>query len=112
MQNRNVRSVVKGLSWRAFAAIDTAIVASVVMFVRTGHWDLHSVGTLVAGIVGMELATKTFLFAVHERIWERAPLTEGARASANVATTSPTWEAITAQMRREYGTGRRQEATE
>lgn len=66
-----MRSVMKGLSWRSFAALDTMVVTMAVMFYRTGRFDLHAVLSLALGIVGMELVTKTALFTVHERIWER-----------------------------------------
>lgn len=63
------RAVVKGLSWRAFAAFDTMVVAAVIMWWQTGHVG-HTVFAMVGGIVGMELVTKTFLFTIHEMLWE------------------------------------------
>ena len=95
--NRKIRSVVKGLSWRAFAAFDTAVAASVVMFLRTGHFNLATILPMVGGIVGMELVTKTFLFAVHEHIWER-----DRKVATEPARPTPSWEELAAQMRREY----------
>jgi len=67
---KRLRPVIKGLSWRAFAAFDTMAITAAVMFLRTGH--INSTVWAVAGsIVGMELFSKTFLFAVHEKLWER-----------------------------------------
>jgi uncharacterized membrane protein len=82
-----------------------------VSYLRTGH-VAPSVFALVGGIVGMELVTKTFLFAVHERLWERgavAALTEGARPRANVA---PTWEEISQRMVRDFAANRKGWAVE
>lgn len=66
---RKFRPVIKGLSWRAFAAFDTMFVAASVMFFKTGHIGIEVLG-IAGGIVGMELLTKTTLFVIHERLWE------------------------------------------
>lgn len=66
---RHVKGIVKGLTWRAFAALDTAVVVAVVTFYKTGTFT--GVGAVVLGIVGVETITKTFLYAVHERLWEQ-----------------------------------------
>lgn len=105
-----MRSVVKALSWRAFAAVDTAVAATVVMFFKTGHINTSSIIGLVGGIVGMELITKTFLFAMHERLWEGR--TAKVVAATPTATEFPSWELVTERMRREYKASRLQEATE
>jgi uncharacterized membrane protein len=108
--NRSIRSVIKGLSWRAFAAFDTMVAVMAVSWFRTGHIN-PSVFALVGGIVGMELVTKTFLFAVHERLWERqvAATVPEDRAPANVA---PTWQDISARMVRDYAVNRKGWAVE
>lgn len=62
------KAVIKGLSWRLFAAVDTMLVASVVMFYKTGELSA-GVFTAALGIVGAELFTKTALFVVHEKLW-------------------------------------------
>lgn len=61
------RHIAKGLSWRLFAAFDTFVVTACVLYWRNGTID--GAMSVVAGIVSMELATKTFLFTVHERLW-------------------------------------------
>jgi uncharacterized membrane protein len=63
--------MIKGVSWRLFAGVDTLVVTTAVMFYRTGSLDMRSVLSLALGIVGMEMLTKTFLYAMHERLWER-----------------------------------------
>lgn len=63
------QSVIKGLSWRAFAAFDTMLVAAVVMYWQTGHVS-HALWGMVGGIVSMELVTKTFLYTLHEKLWD------------------------------------------
>ena len=72
-KNRNVRSVVKGQSRRASAAIDTAIAASEESIGQAR--DLHS-GDTGSGHRGKELVTKTFLFAFHERPGDESPSRE------------------------------------
>jgi hypothetical protein len=66
---KHLRHVVKGLSWRAFAAIDTMFVVAVTMFWQTGKIG-PEVLAIVGGVVGMELITKTGLYALHEKFWE------------------------------------------
>lgn len=68
MSLKSFRGIIKGLTWRFFAAFDTCIVTSFIMFYKTG--SVSGVWAIVAGIVGLELFTKTFLYAVHERIWD------------------------------------------
>lgn len=107
-----MRSVVKALSWRAFAAVDTAVAATVVMFIKTGHINTSSIIGLVGGIVGMELITKTFLFAMHERLWEGRTAKAVAATPTAGAATFPSWELVTERMRREYAASRSVEAVE
>ena len=49
------------------------------MWWQTGHVS-NTVFAMVGGIVGMELVTKTFLFTIHEMLWE------GKAAKAKAAT--------------------------
>jgi len=58
---KHTRSVVKAISWRATGTLDTVIIS----FLITGHirWAL-SIG-------GIELFTKTILYYLHERVWNR-----------------------------------------
>jgi len=61
MRDKNIRSIVKGLSWRVFATADTILLA----FLFTGSiQNALSIG-------GLELITKTFLYYFHERTWLR-----------------------------------------
>jgi len=54
-----------------FAGFDTLVVTAAVMFWKTGGFNVHAILSLALGIVGMELVTKTALYAFHERMWER-----------------------------------------
>ena len=55
MRDKNIRSIVKGLSWRVFATADTILLA----FLFTGSiQNALSIG-------GLELITKTFLYYFH-----------------------------------------------
>ena len=53
------RSVVKALSWRLLASIDTFIIA----FILTGKFEIGLF------MVGTECFTKMFLYYLHERGW-------------------------------------------
>ena len=97
-----IRPVIKGLSWRAFAAFDTMIVTGAVMFFRTGTLNVHAILNLALGIVGMELVTKTFLFTVHEKLWER----ERASEQAAAVETRPSNEELLAAMDEQYANRR------
>lgn len=55
------RSLVKAISWRATGTLDTMVVS----FIVTGRLKLAlSIGCF-------ELVTKTFLYYLHERLWNR-----------------------------------------
>jgi adenylylsulfate kinase len=57
----HLRSVVKGISWRAVGTLDTTIL----VFLFSGKM-------LLAATVGLtELVTKVFLYWAHERVWQR-----------------------------------------
>lgn len=61
MQELRRRSVVKGISWRAFATLDTILLA----LIFTGSVAAaFSIGVL-------EIGTKTIWFYIHERAWLR-----------------------------------------
>lgn len=57
----HLRSVVKGISWRAVGTLDTTILVY-----------LFSGKLLLAASVGLtELITKIFLYWAHERVWQK-----------------------------------------
>ena len=53
------RSVAKALTWRGVATIDTFLISYLVT---------HNVGWASA-IAGIEVATKVFIYYLHERAW-------------------------------------------
>jgi uncharacterized membrane protein len=55
------RSVFKTITWRILATTDTFIISWII----TGEW------TLAGGIASIEIATKMYLYYMHERIWSR-----------------------------------------
>jgi uncharacterized membrane protein len=57
----NIRSLLKGISWRAFGTIDTIFIS---WFISGNPLGALKVGT-------SELFTKIFLFYLHERLWRR-----------------------------------------
>lgn len=69
MKLRVFKPVIKGLTWRCFAAFDTLLVTAAVMWWNTGTLTA-SVFSVVLGIVGLEMLTKTSLYALHEKFWD------------------------------------------
>src|SRR5437016_865594 len=61
MTDRHARSLIKGVTWRLTAMMDTLIIASIV----TGST------TVALKIASIETFTKIFLFYLHERIWTK-----------------------------------------
>ena len=61
MAEKPIRSIVKAISWRATGTIDTMFIS----FLITGKLKF----AISIGLV--ELITKTFLYFVHERIWNK-----------------------------------------
>ena len=57
----HAHSVLKAISWRAVASLDTFVVA----FVVTGH------AAGAAGIAGFEVLTKMAIYYFHERVWTK-----------------------------------------
>lgn len=53
------RSLVKTLTWRTFAEIDTFLIS----FILTGSLAMS------LSIIGVEATTKTVLYYLHERLW-------------------------------------------
>ena len=56
----HLKSIAKAISWRVVGAIDTFAIA----FLITGH------AGSAAGVVGLEVLTKTVWFYLHDRAWE------------------------------------------
>ena len=61
MNDTNLRSLLKAVSWRLTGSIDTFIVS----FLITGEL------TVASGIAGIEVFTKIVLFWFHERLWAK-----------------------------------------
>ncbi len=59
--DNHLRSLAKAVSWRATGTLDTIAVS----FVITGRIKL------ALSIGGVELLTKTCLYYLHERVWNR-----------------------------------------
>ncbi len=64
-----VRSIIKALSWRITGTLDTILIA----FIITGKLTL----SISIGLV--EIATKTTLYFLHERAWDRIQIGKKAR---------------------------------
>ena len=63
MEERRLRSLVKGISWRALGTGDTILIS----YLITGHFgQAFSIG-------GIELVSKFALYYFHERTWMRIP---------------------------------------
>ncbi len=61
MRDKNYRSIIKAISWRLIASIDTTIIS----FLLTGNVKI------ALSIGGIEFFTKIFLYYIHERIWNK-----------------------------------------
>ena len=61
MVDDKTRSLIKGLTWRVIATSDTIFLS----------WFFTGNITAAVTIGVLELATKTFIYYVHERIWTR-----------------------------------------
>ncbi|RYD75121.1 MAG: DUF2061 domain-containing protein [Sphingobacteriales bacterium] len=59
MKESHIRSLVKGISWRATGTLDTIVIA----FIITGQI------TMALSIGAVEVFTKIILFYLHERLW-------------------------------------------
>jgi uncharacterized membrane protein len=61
MNESKIRSILKAVSWRIFASIDTFLIAWLISgSVSTSSW-----------IAGLEAFTKVFLYYFHERLWNK-----------------------------------------
>jgi uncharacterized membrane protein len=61
MNESKRRSILKAVSWRIFASIDTFLIACLISgSVSTSSW-----------IAGIEAFTKVFLYYFHERLWNK-----------------------------------------
>ena len=72
MAEKHYRSIVKAITWRGTALLDTLIVS----FIVTGKWKW----AFTIGLV--ELCTKLFLYYLHERIWNKISLGKSGEAAA------------------------------
>ena len=59
MQEKRFRSVVKTISWRTLATLDTFIIS----YIITGNI------AFAGGIASLEVATKVLFYYLHERAW-------------------------------------------
>ena len=60
-EEQKKRSIVKTLTWRVTASLDTFVIAWVI----TGDWKMGG------SIAGIEVITKMFFYYFHERIWNK-----------------------------------------
>ena len=61
MRERRTRSIIKTLTWRITASLDTFLISWII----TGSYILGG------SIAGVEILTKMFLYYFHERIWNK-----------------------------------------
>lgn len=55
------RSLLKAVSWRVTGTVDTFLIS----------WIISGTLTVASGIALTEVATKIFLFWLHERVWNK-----------------------------------------
>jgi len=61
MEEKRYRSIVKGITWRFFATVDTFIIS----------WLITGEIKFALSISLIEVATKLFLYYLHERVWNK-----------------------------------------
>ena len=61
MEEHKKRSILKTLTWRITASLDTFVIAWII----TGDWKMGG------SIAGIEVITKMFFYYFHERIWNK-----------------------------------------
>lgn len=61
MRERRTRSIIKTLTWRVTASLDTFLIS----------WIITSSYILGGSIAGVEIITKMFLYYFHERLWNK-----------------------------------------
>ena len=64
MRDKPYRSLLKAISWRLTGSLDTIVVS----------WLLTGKLTLAVSIGAVEALTKTLLYFLHERAWNRSSL--------------------------------------
>ena len=88
MVDDKTRSFIKGLTWRVIATSDTVFLS----------WFFTGSITAALSIGALELATKTFLYYVHERAWARAVRIWRRRGSQKVLRKTSVGKALTWQV--------------
>ena len=66
VQESHTRSILKGISWRVVATIDTVLVVLLVTCVL-GECSLEAAGM----IAGVEFVIKLLIYYLHERLWQK-----------------------------------------
>jgi len=64
MEDKRYRSILKGITWRFFATVDTFLIA----------WLITGKVKYAISISSIEVITKLLLYYLHERIWNRVKL--------------------------------------
>ena len=64
MDDKRYRSVIKGITWRMFATIDTILIS----------WLITGKLKMAFSIGGIEVLTKIALYYFHERTWNKIRL--------------------------------------
>ncbi len=90
----HARSLIKGVSWRIVATLDTILVGAVVLyFFNDGHVDIWKVLTIAAA----EFPLKYLLYYVHERGWEYVRV-DGETARSRTLKKSISWRIFATAM--------------
>ena len=87
-KSSHIRSVLKGISWRIVATIDTAVVVLLVTHLK-GYCSIES--AIKIGLT--EFLIKLVIFYLHERMWLLA-LKKQAKTNAEIVWKSISWRLI------------------
>lgn len=89
----HLRSLLKGISWRVFATLDTILIVSLVTWVVNGT---PSIGDAVK-VGAWEFLLKFIAYYLHERVWERLRTGDGLDKSRTIKK-SISWRLIATAM--------------
>lgn len=64
MKDKRYRSIIKGVTWRFIATLDTVLIA----------WLITGQIKFALSIGGIEVLTKLGLYYLHERVWDKIKL--------------------------------------
>ena len=91
-QESHLRSIVKGISWRIVATVDTIMIVLIITCLK-GHCSIDHAIT----IGFLEFLLKLLVYYLHERVWQRA-LRNGGLTQRKTLYKSISWRLVATTM--------------